>query len=62
MAQNYFGVNVGEHKQDVAVGTSTNSTDVEVRVDLAKATTREQALLAVDAIVSAMFEKGYPAA
>lgn len=60
MSQVYYGVNVGQHTQDVEVATSTNSTDVELRVNTANALTREQADLALQAIANALLQNVYP--
>lgn len=44
MASQYFGLNRGASSQpdEVSVGTSTNATDVEVRIDLTKGWTRAE--------------------
>lgn len=54
MASEYFGLNRGDptmNEQKVQVGSSTNSTDVEVRVDGTKSLTRYDVTLLVEAIL-----------
>lgn len=36
MASQFTGLNRGQHLSDVVTGTSTNGTDIEVRIDLTK--------------------------
>lgn len=36
MAQEYYGLNRGQTEFNVVNGTSTNSTDIEVRIDTSK--------------------------
>lgn len=52
MSSEYIGFNVdADYSPDQAtVGTSTGSTDVELRIDLTKVTSRMQALLIIEAI------------
>lgn len=52
MASEYFGYNRGTDLSPDAVttGTSTGSTDVEVRVDLTKSLTKLDVLLILEAI------------
>lgn len=53
MASQYFGYNRGTDLSVNAVttGTSTGSTDVELRIDLTKSITKQDAKLICDAIV-----------
>lgn len=54
MASKYFGLNHGlatyNNPQAITVGTSTGSTDIELRIDLTKSITTEEAALACDVI------------
>ena len=59
MASNYYGLNKGQHQQDVATGTSTQSTDVELRVDTSKITSKEDAILAVTQILNAFVQSNF---
>lgn len=36
MASQFSGRNVGQHLTDVVTGTATQSTDIEIRIDLTK--------------------------
>lgn len=53
MASQYFGYNRGTDLSPDAIttGTSTGSTDVELRVDLTKSLTKEDIQLISDAII-----------
>lgn len=52
MASQYFGFNRGTDLSPNAIttGTSSGSTDVELRIDLTKSITKQDAKLMVDAI------------
>lgn len=60
MASVYYGVNLGQHDADVAIGTSTNSTDVELRVDTSKITTREQVNELVATLHAQVLKQAFP--
>lgn len=53
MASQYFGYNRGTDLSPNAIttGTSTGSTDVEVRIDLTKGITRQDAYLILEAVI-----------
>jgi len=53
MAQRYFGLNRGadHNPNDVTVGTSTGSTDIELRIDDSKGMNSLDVNMAVDAIM-----------
>jgi hypothetical protein len=54
MASTFIGLNRGQQGSlvsDFTVGTSTGSTDVEVRVDTGKSLTREEVKLILEAII-----------
>lgn len=51
MASRYYGVSVGAMQpKDVTEGASTNSTAVELQIDLTKCTDKLQAIQALEAI------------
>ena len=50
MASRFFGINLGQTEVNVVEGASTNSTDVEVQVNLATVTTQQQVLNMLDYI------------
>jgi hypothetical protein len=53
MANNFIGINRGKLEEvpaSIAVGTSTQATDIELRVDTGKGTTRKDVILALRAI------------
>jgi hypothetical protein len=60
MAQVYYGVNRGKNFESAAVGTSTNSTDVEIRIDTSKVFTREEAYEAIEQLESFILQNVYP--
>lgn len=45
MANRYYGLNRGQTNNDVTEGSSTGSTDVELRVDLSKSFTKSDILM-----------------
>ena len=53
MASQYYGYNRGTNLSPNAIttGTSTGSTDVEVRIDLTKGITRQDAYLILEAVI-----------
>lgn len=51
MASHYYGVNEGEHEEDVVDSTSTTSKYCEIVVDLTKFTSRNTLLQALHYIV-----------
>ena len=60
MASNYYGVNLDQPLEKVVVATSTNSTDIELRVDLTKIATKQQILEAVESIENALLRFAFP--
>lgn len=53
MASRFYGVNVGAMQpKDVTEGASTNSTAVELQVDLSKTTDKLQVIQALTSILS----------
>lgn len=57
MAQAYYGLDRGENEFDVTVGSSsTATTDVEVRVDIASSITKAEVLQALDNIRNAILK------
>ncbi len=51
MANRYIGGNLGDTDEDIVEGSSTNSTDVEVRVDLSKGLEKIDAKMILEAII-----------
>lgn len=62
MAVRYYGVNRGQHQTDVVNGTSTNSTDLELAMDLTKNITKLEARILCDMILDQMFKETSPPA
>lgn len=54
MAQAYYGVNLGQGTYDVQVGSSTASTDIEVRVNEANVANRADLVKALEQIQDAI--------
>lgn len=44
MANRFYGVNRGQTQEDIVNASSTQSTDIEVRVDLSKSLTAEEVI------------------
>jgi hypothetical protein len=55
MAVQYTGLNRGQQSTSVVTGTSSNSVDVEVAVDLSKNLTRKEVLDKLDQIRDFIF-------
>lgn len=62
MASHYYGMNVGDHATDLVLGTSTGSTDVEIRVDDTNVTTRQQLVEAIDQLRIQIQQQSFPLA
>lgn len=63
MAERFYGLDRGETKNSVTEGASTTATtDVEVRVDLASNITRNEVLIALDDIKNYILEHNWPPA
>ena len=62
MASEYYGVNrgtlSGAFPGNVTVGTSTGSTDIELRVDLTKGSTKLDVINALDSIRNYILSQG----
>jgi hypothetical protein len=54
VATEFYGLNLGQHEDNVVRGTVTNSTAVEVTIDLAKVTTQLQVRELVEYILNRM--------
>lgn len=52
MASEFYGINRGQTEPDVVKGTSTNSTDIEVRVDLTKGLLESEVLFLLETIIN----------
>lgn len=62
MASNFIGINRGETigADGIDVGAATTSTDIELRIDTGKGTTKEDVLLAMDQIRQYIVGSGIP--
>ena len=54
MASNFLGINRGQLQNpgNVVTGTSTQATDFELRIDTGKSSTKQDTILAVEAILN----------
>ena len=57
MAELYIGLNRGQYTNQVVYGSSTNNTDVELRVNLATGIQKEEVLEALEG-VKLLFDSG----
>ncbi len=65
MANNFIGINRGKLDDvpaSIAVGSSTQATDIELRVDTGKGTTRKDVIVALEAIQNYIMSNGYGSA
>ena len=63
MANRYWGLDRGEHKVDVTEGSSsTATTDVEVRYDIASSMDKSEVLIALEEIKNYIIENQWPPA
>lgn len=62
MASRYWGSDKGDHQEDVLEGAATNSTDVEVVVDLASGLTRDEVLIQLKQITNKIIGDIWPPA
>jgi hypothetical protein len=60
MAKVYYGVNLGQHTQDVAIGTVTNGTNIEVAIDETVIADKGDALLQLEYLKDAIINNVYP--
>lgn len=60
MASNYYGINLNGSIESAVVGTSTNSTDIELRVDTSKITNKEQIFEAIENLEGALLRFAFP--
>jgi len=60
MASKYYGVNRDKPLESVVVSASTNSTDVELRVDTSKIKSRQEVYDAVESIKNALLRFVFP--
>lgn len=56
MASVYFGLNRGQTEFQIATSASTNSTDVEVRIDQTKNLTRQEIIQEIEMIKHAILK------
>lgn len=64
MADRFYGIDRGEQgvRNVTEGGSSTATTDVEVRVDLAPGMSKQEVLLAIDVLKEAIFQDTWPPA
>lgn len=64
MASRYYGIDRGKQGKgsDITEDSSTTGLDVEVAVDLAASMSKQEVLLALDAIRQRIFEDTWPPA
>ena len=63
MAKRYMGLSLGSHTEDVSAGSSTQSKDVEVVIDLSVTTlTKSDALIKIDEIKNYIIKQNWPLA
>lgn len=60
MANQYYGLNRGQNEFDITQGTSTQSTDVELRFDLSKSLTKSEVLMALEKIENQILKDDFP--
>lgn len=60
MAQVYYGVNRGKNFESATVNTSTQSNDVEIRVNTANVLSREELLEALSQLENLIVQNNYP--
>lgn len=60
MATVYYGLDLGKTTQDVAIGTATNGTDIEVVIDETAIDSKAAALRQLDYIKDAIINNDYP--
>lgn len=62
MASRYWGLNRGEYYTNIVEQSSTPSKDLELKLDLTKAMTREDVLIQLEQIMIAIKEDKWPPA
>ena len=62
MASRYYGINRGQTEFSVAEGSSTNTKDVELVVDLAKNLTKAEVIEKIDEIKNHVLKGNWPPA
>jgi hypothetical protein len=62
MANRYYGLNRGQQQDDVTEGSSTGSTDIEVRVDLSKSFTKGDVVVKLEELRNYVLAHKWPPA
>jgi len=62
MATFYYGLNKGQRQENVVVGTSTNSTDIEITINGTNVTSQQDALNAIENIENFIAQYKFPPA
>lgn len=60
MAQVYYGINLGKNQDSAVVNTSTNSTDLELRIDTSKIVNREDAYQLIENLWNFVLGQNFP--
>ncbi len=60
MASQYYGLNRGQTEFSTVSGTSTNSTDVELRYDTGVSLTKEEVILLTEQILNQILKDNFP--
>lgn len=60
MASNFIGITRGGNLQSVVVNTVTNGSDIELRYDTGKGSTKEDIVLALKNLTSYILSNGLP--
>lgn len=58
----YYGINKGQNEYTAVVGTSTNSTDVEIVVNQTNVTDRQALKVALENLMNFILRQNYPPA
>ena len=58
----YYGINKGQNEYTAVVGTSTNSTDVEIVVNATNVTDRQALKVALENLMNFILRQNYPPA
>jgi len=57
MANLYLGINRGQSQKDVVTGSSTNSTDIELRIDDSKSLKKSEVIQKVKDLLNVLLTK-----
>lgn len=60
MANNFYGINLGQNEYQAVVNTVTNSTDVEINVNNTNVTSKEDLLLSIEKLRNFIIRNTWP--